>query len=169
MFPAIYPAFQFAGVINPSPEWERQPRSLAPTTQAGTSFYQPNTYAAAAASPSSAPWASPQPQAAQLYPVQNNAYPRRNEPAIQSPQVGSVTGYSPGFGQEGIIGRLNDYPPPHVDYLPPPYPPAHWRPPDPVPGSPPLPAAAAATEEVAILYLEAVNKAINICIDLGAM
>jgi hypothetical protein len=159
MFPAIYPAFQFAGVINPSPE--RQPRSLAPTIQADASFYQPNT--------SSAPWASPLPQAAQLYPVQNNAYPRRNEPATQSPQVGSVTGYSQGFGQEGITGRLNDHPPPHVDYLPPPYPPAHWRPPDPVPGSPPLPTAAAATVEVAILYLEAVNKAINICIDLGAM
>jgi hypothetical protein len=163
-FPAIYPAFQFSGVINPSPE--RQPRSLPPT-QVDTSFYQPSNYVPAG--PSSVPWASPQPQAAQLFPVQNNTYARRNEPATQPPQVGSVTAYSPGSGQEGIIGRLSDQPPPHVDYPPPPYPPAHWRPPDPVPGSPPVPAAAAATVEVAIRYLEAVNKAINICIEFDAM
>jgi hypothetical protein len=148
-FPAIYPAFQFSGVINPSPE--RQPRSLPPT-QVDASFYQSNTYVPAG--PSSAPWASPtspRPQAAPLFPVQNNA--------TQPPQVGSVTGYTPGFGQSS----------PHVDYPPPPYPPAHWRPPDPVPGSPPVPAAAAATVEVAIRYLEAVNKAINICIEFDAM
>jgi hypothetical protein len=161
-FPAIYPAFHFSGVINPSPG---QPRSLRPA-QVDTSFYPSNTHVPAG--PSSAPW-SPQPQAAQLYPVQNNTYTRRNEPASQSPQVGSVTGFSPGFGQQGITGRLSDHPPPHVDYPPPPYPPAHWRPPDPVPGSPPVPAAAAATVEVAIRYLEAVNKAINICIDFGVM
>jgi hypothetical protein len=148
-FPAIYPAFQFSGVINPSPE--RQPRSLPPN-QVDASFYQSNTYVPAG--PSSAPWASPtspRPQAAPLFPVQNNA--------TQPPQVGSVTGYTPGFGQSS----------PHVDYPPPPYPPAHWRPPDPVPGSPPVPAAAAATVEVAIRYLEAVNKAINICIEFDAM
>jgi hypothetical protein len=159
-FPAIYPAFQFSGVMNPSPE--RQPRGLPPT-QGGASFYQPNqpnTYVPPG--PSSAPWASPtspQPQAAQLFPVQNVSYPPRNEAATQPPQVGAATGFSPAFGQ----------PPPHVDYPPPPYPPAHWRPPDPVPGSPPVPAAATATVEVAIRYLEAVNKAINICIDFDAM
>ena len=146
-FPAIYPAFQFSGVINPSPE--RQPRSL-PHTQVDTSFYQHNAHVPAG--PSSAPW-SPQPQAAQLYPVQNNA--------AQSPPIGSVLSYSPGFGQA--------HSPHHVDYPPPPYPPAHWRPPDPVPGSPPVPAEAAATVEVAIRYLEAVNKVINICIDFDAM
>jgi hypothetical protein len=166
-FPAIYPAFQFSGVINPSPE--RQQRSLPPA-QVDTSYYQSNTYVSAG--PSSATWTSPQPQAAQLYTVQNNTYPRHNEPAAQPPQVGSVTGYSPGFGQEGVPGRLNDHSPvspPHIDYPPPPYPPAHWRPPDPVPGSPPVPAAAAATVEVAIRYLEAVNKAINICVEFNAM
>ncbi|KAN0120944.1 hypothetical protein V8E52_004213 [Russula decolorans] len=148
-FPAIYPAFQFSGVINPSPE--RQSRSL-PLTQVDTSLYQHNIHVPAG--PSSAPW-SPQPQSAQLYPVQNNA--------AQPPPVGSVTSYSPGFG--------HGHSPPHVDnpYPPPPYPPAHWRPPDPVPGSPPVPAAAAATVEVAIRYLEAVNKAINICVDFDAM
>ncbi|KAI0279300.1 hypothetical protein BGY98DRAFT_969736, partial [Russula aff. rugulosa BPL654] len=140
-FPAIYPAFQFSGVMNPSPE--RQPRSLPPT-QVDTSFYPPSTHVPAG--PSSAPW-SPQPQAAQQYPIQ---------PATQPPQ-------------QGITGRLNDPPPTHVDYRPPPFPPTHWRPPDPVPGSPPVPAAAAATVEVAIRYLEAVNKAINICIDFDAM
>ena len=160
-FPAIYPAFQFSGVINPSPE--RQPRSLPPT-QVDTSFYPPSNYAPG--SPLSPPYASPQPQATQLYP-----FTRRNEPAAQHPQVGSVTAYSPGFGPEGIIGRLNDHssPQPHIDYPPPPYPPAHWRPPDPVPGSPPVPPAAAAIVEVAIRYLEAVNKAINICVDFDAM
>lgn len=170
-FPAIYPAFHFSGVsMNPSPE--RQPRSVPPA-QVDTSFYPANTHVPAGPSSSSAPW-SPQPQSAQLYPpVQNNntAYGRRNEPAAQHPQVGSPTGFSPGFGQQGITGRLNDHPPPHVDfdYPPPPYPPAHWRPPDPVPGSPPVPPAAAATVEVAIRYLEAVNKAINICIEFDAM
>lgn len=166
-FPAIYPAFQFSGVMNPSPE--RQPRSLPPT-QVDTSFYPPSTHVPAG--PSSAPW-SPQPHAAQLYPVQGNTYTRHNEPATQPPQVGSMTGFAPGFapgfGQQGITGRLNDPPPTHVDYRPPPFPPTHWRPPDPVPGSPPVPAAAAATVEVAIRYLEAVNKAINICIDFDAM
>ena len=165
-FPAIYPAFQFSGVTNPSPE-RQQPRSL-PSAQGGASYYQQpntNTYVPPGPSSSSSPtWASPQPQAAQLSPFQNNTYAR---PASQSPQVGS--GYSPGFGQEGIVGRLNDHPSPHVDYPPPPYPPAHWRPPDPVPGSPPVPAAAAATVEVAIRYLEAVNKAINICVEFDAM
>lgn len=155
-FPAIYPAFQFSGVINPSPE--RQPRSLPPT-QLDTSFYQPSAYPPAG--PSSAPWTSPQPQAAQLFPVQGSPYSVRSEPTPQpqSPQIGSVTGFSAGFGHS----------PSPVDYPPPPYPPAHWRPPDPVPGSPPVPPAATATVEVAIRYLEAVNKAINICIDFDAM
>lgn len=151
--------------MNPSPD--RQPRALAPA-QADPSFYQANTYAAAG--PSAGPWGSPQPQAAQLFPVQNTAYPRRNDEHATQPHVGgSPTSYTPGFGQEGIIGRLNDPLPPYVDYPPPPYPPAHWRPPDPVPGSPPVPAAAAAAVEIAIRYLEAVNKAINICIDFDAM
>ena len=110
---------------NPSPE--RQQRPLPPA-RVDTSFYPPNTHVSAG--PSSPPWAaSPQPQAAQLYPIQNNA--------TQPPQVGSVTGYPPGFGQEDIIA--------------------------------PVPAATAAAVEVAIRYLEAANKAINICIDLNAM
>lgn len=165
IFPAIYPAFQFSGVPNPSPE--RQPSSL-PLAQGDASFYQPNTNTYVPAGPSTASWASPQPQSAQLYQAQNNTYPRRSEPTpAQSPQLGSVTGFSPGpgFGQEGITARLNE--PPY--YPPPPHPPANWRPPDPVPGSPPVPAAAAGAVEVAIRYLEAVNKAINICVDFNAM
>ena len=72
-----------------------------------------------------------------------------------------MAGY-PGFAPEGAVGRMVDYPPP-------PYPPANWKPPDPVPGAPPVPAAAAGAVEVAIRYLESVQKAINICIDLDAM
>lgn len=151
-FPAIYPAFNFAGVPNPTinnPSPERQPRVLSPIQGDGL-FYQPSPYTPAG--PSSAPWTSPQPQAAQLYPVQSDTYLR--------PQ---------GYGQEGITGRLSDHPAPNFHYPPPLHPPAHWRPPDPVPGSPPVPAAAAGAVDVAIRYLEAVNKAINICIEFDAM
>ena len=157
-FPAIYPAFQFSGVINPS--LERQSMSMSPT-QGNAPYYPPNTGAYAPPPPrppSSTPW-SPQPQSAQLYPVQDSTFPPR-EPSTQPPPVASPTGYSQGFGQ----------PSSHVDYPPPPYPPPpQWRPPDPVPGSPPVPAVAAPAVDIAIRYLEAVNKAINICLEFGAM
>jgi len=154
-FPAIYPAYNFSGVMNPS--LERQHRSDG-------SYYQPMTYPPAG--PSTASWGSPQPQAAQHYPIQNNTYPGRSVSAAPAP----VAVYPQGFGQEAVTGRVNDHPRPHVDYPPPPYPPpAQWRPPDPVPGSPPIPAEAGMAEEVAIRYLEAVNKAISICIEFGAM
>jgi len=149
MFPAFYPSFQFAGVFNPSPE--RQHRALPPA-QSDVTYYPSNTQGAAA-SPA-APWGSPQLQAAQQYAIQNT-YARRNELATQQPQAGH-------FAPEGGAGRVIDYPPP-------PYPPTNWKPPDPVPGSPPVSVAAAAAEEVATRYLEAVQKAINICIDLDAM
>lgn len=72
-----------------------------------------------------------------------------------------MASYAPGFSPDGS-GRMVDYPPP-------PYPPANWKPPDPVPGSPPVSAGAAAAVEVAIRYLEAVNKAVGVCIELDAM
>jgi len=140
-----------------NPSLERQHRSDG-------SYYQPMTYPPAG--PSTASWGSPQPQAAQHYPIQNNTYPGRSVSAAPAP----VAVYPQGFGQEAVTGRVNDHPRPHVDYPPPPYPPpAQWRPPDPVPGSPPIPAEAGMAEEVAIRYLEAVNKAISICIEFGAM
>jgi hypothetical protein len=134
--------------MNPSPERQH---------------YQPMTYPSAG--PSTASWGSPQPQAAQLYPPQNNTYPGRSVSAAPAP-----AGYAPGLGQEAVTGRVNNHPRPHVDYLPPPYPPpAQWTPPDPVPGSPPIPAEAETAVEVAIRYLEAVNKAVSICIDFDVM
>lgn len=155
MFPAVYPSFQFAGVpvFNPSPE--RQHRALPPA-QVDGSYYQPNTYGAAAP-PAAGPWGSPHSPQPQQFAMQHS-YPRRNDLAAQ-PQAG---GYPSAFAQEGGAGRVNDYPPP-------PYPPTNWKPPDPVPGSPPVTAAASAAAEVATRYLEAVQKAINICIDLDAM
>jgi hypothetical protein len=154
-FPAIFPSFQFAqyaGGSNPSPT-----RGLPPA-QADGSYYQANTYGVAAPAPN--PWNSPQPQAAQ-FPTQNT-YPRRTE-SLSPQHPGALAGYAAsGFAPDGAAGRMIDYPPPA-------YPPTNWKPPDPVPGSAPVPPGATAAVEVAIRYLEAVNKAINICIDLDAM
>jgi hypothetical protein len=156
-FPAIFPSFQFAqyaGGSNPSPE--RSTRGLPPAPADGSNYHHGNSYGAAAP----IPWNSPQPQAAQ-FPGQNT-YSRPSEPA-SPPHAGALGGYASGFVPEGAGGRVNEY------YPPPPYPPANWKPPDPVPGAPPVPAGAVAAVEVAIRYLETVNKAINICIDLDAM
>ena len=150
-FPIVYPPFQFSGGSSTSPE--RQPRT-SPTTPQDGSYYQA---AHGAAVPGASTWASP--QSPQPYAIQPS-YPRHNEPAAL-PQAGAMGSYTPGFAPDGS-GRVIDYPPP-------PYPPANWKPPDPVPGSPPVPAMAQPAVEVAIRYLEIVNKAVNICIDLEAL
>lgn len=105
------------------------------------------------------------------YPVQNTPGRSSSELPAQSP-VGSPPGYpypmaaSPGGSVHGQQVYL-----PHVyqDFSPPPFPPPNWRPPSPIPGTPPVSTEVLTAVEVAICYLEAVNKAVNLCIEANAM
>lgn len=154
-FPAVYPSFQFAGAHNPSPERQaRSPQSPGSQGGSGSYFQQANNFGPAVPGATAPGWGGPQ------SPQPYTAHPLRNEPAAL-PQAGAMASYAPGFSPDGS-GRMVDYPPP-------PYPPANWKPPDPVPGSPPVSAGAAAAVEVAVRYLEAVNKAVGVCIELDAM
>ena len=115
--------------------------------------YQPNPYATTP--PTADPW-SPYP------PVQNTPGRSSNELPAQ-PQVRSPTGYAPYPNMAVSPGGTQQ------EYSPPPFPPPNWRPPSPVPGSPAVTTEVSRAVEVAICYLEAVNKAVNLCIEANAM
>ena len=115
--------------------------------------YPANLYGPAV--PAAGVWNNQQGQLVQQYPTQNT--PGQS-------QGGALSGYpqfqTPAMGSPGGSA---------YDIAPPPFPPPNWKPPSPVPGSPPASMEVVKAIEVAISYLEAVNKAINICIDANAI
>jgi len=160
-FPMIYSSFYYAGT-NPAPPPNRpvdwQTGNSWPYGQYGASGpYPPGT------NPYGTPAPAPFPGTQHPY----GGYPSRNEPAVPPPVAVPTGGYNPWLQpgsptSPGGPASGNDYPPP-------PYPPpSHWKPPSPLPGSPPISVEVAEATEVAIRYLEAVGKAVNISVDLNA-
>jgi len=97
------------------------------------------------------------------YPVQNTPGRSNNELPAQ-PQVRSPPPYTPYHNMAVSLGGSTQQ-----QYPPPPFPPPNWRPPSPVPGTPPVTMEVSKAVEVAISYLEAVNKVVNLCIEANAM
>jgi len=121
--------------------------------QQGGMYHQPNPHGPAV--PAADPWSQ--------YPVQNTPG-RSNSELPAQPQARSPTVYTPYPNMVVSPGGST-----HQEYPPPPFPPPNWRPPSPVPGTPPVTMEVSKAVEVAICYLEAVNKVVNLCIEANAM
>ncbi|KAH9958583.1 hypothetical protein BC827DRAFT_556191 [Russula dissimulans] len=162
-FPMIYSSFYYAGA-HPAPppnrpaDWQGgNPWHSAPYGATGS--YNPvvtNPYGTPTAG-----FSGPQ--------QSHGGYPYRNEPAGSTPVAVPTGGYPSVWPQPGgptSPGGLSLSGQP--EYAPPPYPPPQWKAPSPPPGSPPVSVEVAEAEEIAARYLEAVNKAVNISVDLNA-
>ncbi|KAI9454571.1 hypothetical protein BJY52DRAFT_1225050 [Lactarius psammicola] len=152
-YQSLYPPFRYAGTSSSEQPWGWQ-AEVGPVTQADEVSYQtyvdPGNYTSLA-----------QPSTAQ--------YPQFTPTSAHTPtHAASQQYHAP--PQSASVGAW--------DYLPPPYPPPHGyqsqqqqqQPltPSVNAGSPP-PSPVTAAVEVATRFLEAVNKAVNICIELNAM
>jgi hypothetical protein len=151
-FPGFFPALH-GGVMPPQPANQPPGSPWRSPTNGGGVQYPANLYGPAV--PAAGVWNNQQGQLVQQYPTQNT--PGQS-------QGGALSGYpqfqTPAMGSPGGSA---------YDIAPPPFPPPNWKPPSPVPGSPPASMEVVKAIEVAISYLEAVNKAINICIDANAI
>jgi hypothetical protein len=98
------------------------------------------------------------------YAQQYQNTPGRSSDLSAQPQVGAQTSYAPVPAMVVAQGGGNSY-----EFAPPPFPPPNWQPPPPVPGSPPVSVEVSRAVTAAISYLEAVNRAINLCIEGNAI
>ncbi|KAI9512967.1 hypothetical protein F5148DRAFT_560731 [Russula earlei] len=113
----------------------------------------------------------PPPPAYGSYPPFNNPAPNAGFPG--SPQQHGNYSYTQGFRNEpataGPSGQAPWHEPGSPQFSPPPFPPPYWKPPSPNPAAPPVSPEVYAGAEIATRYLEAVNKAVNVSIDLNAL
>lgn len=152
-YQSLYPAFRYAGTYNNQPRgWQAEAGPVIQVDEVSTyhhSYGNTGDYTSLA-QPSDAPY-YPELAHTSTHAVSQQFY--------ASPQSASVGAW---------------------DYYPPPYPPPQSCEPQQQPlmsnvnatlasGSPPLLPAVSAAVEVATRFLEAINKAVNICIELNAM
>jgi len=177
-FQGVYQPFRYVGTAKITPNdqsWGWPPSNSTGSVAQAAVYHQPETYRTV---PSASFSDVQHVQTTQLYPIVN--VPGRH--GGHAAQAGAQTGhghhpthhYQPFTSPQAASAGT-------PEFRPPPGPPPNWQPQrqqstpphngaaTPVPSSPLLSPDVAAAVEVATRYLEAVNKAVNVCIELNAI